>query len=361
MTKNKTVWLSGEGSQSEVVLSSRIRLARNLIGKPFPGRANRTVQQAVLNQVTTAIKKINSFSQTTILNLNFLDKIDRQFLMERHLISYEHAQSNFERGLVIGPGEKISIMINEEDHLRLQALESGFALNQAWESLNSIDDELAKYLPFAFSSQWGYLTACPTNTGTGLRASCLMHLPALVYNEEIEHVLQNLSKIGMVARGFYGEGTKIMGDFFQISNATTLGQAETEIIDNLERVVKQIINYEKKERTELFNQSDYTKTKTEDTIYRAYGILFHVRTITYEETISLLSKIRLGIYLEFNLPVDIGTVNELLLLAQPAHLQEIAGKELSPTQRDILRAEFIRQKLTRTTNKNTNKKQKNTS
>ncbi len=364
MTKNKTVWLSGEGSQSEVVLSSRIRLARNLAGKPFPGRANRTVQQTVLNQVATAIKKTNSFSQTTILNLSAsggLDKIDRQFLMERHLISHEHAQSNFERGLAIGSGEKISIMINEEDHLRLQALESGFALNQAWESLNSLDDELAKYLLFAFSSQWGFLTACPTNTGTGLRASCLMHLPALVYNEEIEHVLQNLSKIGMVARGFYGEGTKIMGDFFQISNATTLGQNETEIIDNLERVVKQIINYEKKERTELFNQSDYTKTKTEDAIYRAYGTLLHVRTITYEETINLLSKIRLGIYLELNLPVDIGTVNELLLLTQPAHLQEIAGKELSPTQRDILRAEFIRQKLTRTTNKNINKKQKNTS
>jgi protein arginine kinase len=350
MAKNKTVWLSGEGPESEVVLSSRIRLARNISGKPFPARANRSIQQEILNLVEETVKK-TSMSEATFLNLSApggLDKIDRQFLMERHLISYEHAQANFVRGVMIGPGEKISMMINEEDHLRLQSLEPGFALNNAWDNLNSLDDELAKFLPFAFSQQWGFLTACPTNTGTGLRTSCLMHLPALVHSEEIEHVLQNLSKIGIVARGFYGEGTKVLGDFFQISNATTLGQTENEIVDNLSRVGKQIIDYEKKSRTKLLTES-ITKTKTEDTIYRAYGLLANARTITYEETINHLSKIRLGIYLGLNLPVDINILNELLLLAQPAHLQEIANKELSSTQRDVLRAEFIRQKLNKTT------------
>jgi len=363
MAKNRTVWLSSEGQEAEVVLSSRIRLARNLLGKPFPARANKNIQQETLNLIEEAVKKTSLFRQgesvsgmmgAIFLSLNSLDKIDRQFLMERHLISYEHAQANHLRGVVVGPEEKISMMINEEDHLRLQSLESGFALNNAWENLNSLDDELAKFLPFAFSQQWGFLTACPTNTGTGLRASCLMHLPALVYSEEIEHVLQNLSKIGMVARGFYGEGTKVLGDFFQISNATTLGQTENEIIDNLGRVVKQIIDYEKKSRIKL-TEDVTTKTKIEDTIYRAYGLLANARTITYEETIGHLSKIRLGIYLGLDLPVEINILNELLLLTQPAHLQEIADKELSAIQRDILRAEFIRQKLNKIKNKKVNK------
>ncbi len=365
LAKSKSSWLSGKGAEVEVVLSSRIRLARNLSGKPFPNRASRTVQKEVFNQVEEAVKKVASSSVVpnfrdgmVVLHLNDLDVVDRQFLMERHLISYEHAQSNLEGGLVIGEGEKVSIMINEEDHLRLQSLESGLALNSAWENLNSLDDELAKYLPYAFSSQWGFLTACPTNTGTGLRVSCLMHLPGLVYTEEINRVLQNLSKIGIVARGFYGEGTKVMGDFFQISNSTTLGQTETEIIDNLNRVIKQIIEYEKKERTKLVEEGEYTRAKTEDAIYRTYGTLLYARAITYEEALNFLSKVRLGIYLGLNIPLDLGLLNELLLLAQPAHLQELAGKELSPTERDILRAKFMREKFDKTV-KNTVKKNKN--
>lgn len=357
MVKCKTAWLSGQGPEADVVLSSRIRLARNLSALPFPARAKRGEQRLVLERVSDAVKKTMTLAESFILNLGSLDKIDRQFLMERHLISYEHLQANWERGLVIGQGEKVSIMVNEEDHLRLQVLESGLALSKAWESLNQTDDELAKCLPYAFSSQWGFLTACPTNTGTGLRASCLMHLPALVYTEEIEHVLQNLSKIGMVARGFYGEGTKVMGDFFQISNATTMGQTEVEIIDNLERVVKQIIDYEKKNRTKLVADADYAKIRTEDMVYRAYGTLLNARTLTYEEAINLLSKIRLGIYSGFSLEADIGSLNELLLLTQPAHLQEVARKELSHLERDIFRAEFIRQNLGKVTkNKNISKK-----
>ncbi len=361
MAKNRTVWLSGEDQESEVVLSSRIRLARNISGKPFPLRADRNMQQEILNLVEETVKK-TSMSGATFLNLSApggLDEIDRQFLMERHLISYEHAQANLIRGVVIDPGEKISMMINEEDHLRLQSLEPGFALADAWNSLNSLDDELAKFLPFAFSQQWGFLTVCPTNTGTGLRASCLMHLPALVQSEEIEHLLQNLSKIGIVARGFYGEGTKVLGDFFQISNATTLGQTENEIVDNLARIVRQIIDYEKKSRNTLITESTAGKTKTEDTIYRTYGILANARIISYEETINYLSKIRLGIYLGLSLPLDIKMVNELLLLTQPAHLQEIVNKELSSTQRDILRAEFIRQKLNKTTKDRIDQKRTN--
>jgi protein arginine kinase len=343
MAKSKSGWLTGKGPEADVVFSSRVRLARNLSKIPFPAWADQESRKKVLEEVRKGTKKIKALKNAQIFYLRQLDEIDCQLLMERHLVSAEYARGKWERALIVDDQERLAIMINEEDHIRLQTLEAGLSLKSVWEKANFIDEQLEKNCSYAFSPRLGYLTACPTNTGTGLRASCLIYLPALIYTKEINNLLQNLSKIGIVARGFYGEGTKVMGDFIQVSNATTLGKSEEEIIDNLIRVVKQIIGYERKRRENLMKGE--ARTKIEDTSYRALGTLSFARAISYQEAIELLSQVRLGIYLGFDLPAKLGSVNELLFLTQPAHIQEIAGKKLSPGERDVFRAQFIQKYL----------------
>ena len=342
MLEEKSGWLTGEGPSLEVVISSRIRLARNLSEYLFPNKSQEDQQKQVFKLITEAVKKSNYFKNAAILRLNDLEKVDRQLLMERHLVSFEHARGKGERGIIIGDKEIISIMINEEDHLRIQALQPGFQLSEVWNFITRIDDELSKYLDYAFSEEWGYLTSCPTNTGTGIRASVLIHLPGLVITGEINKVLEALSKLGLAARGLYGEGTRVMGDFFQISNQVTLCQTEENIIDNIERVVKQIIGYELKAREMLKKD---TMEENYDRVYRAYGILKNARTISFVEAMELLSKVRLGVDIGIDLGVNIGILNELMIFTQPAHLQESSGKILDPHERDILRAKFIREKL----------------
>ncbi|MFH1239067.1 MAG: protein arginine kinase [bacterium] len=348
MVGRKTGWLTGKGPSMEVVVSSRIRLARNLGEYYFPNKAAEEQQREVFDKISEAVKKSDYLKTAEILRLNDLEKVDRQLLMERHLISYEHARGKGERGVVIDDQEIISIMINEEDHLRIQALQPGFQLMQVWDFINKIDDDLSKYLNYACSEDCGYLTSCPTNTGTGIRASVLIHLPGLVTTGEINKVLEALSKLGLAARGLYGEGTRVMGDFFQISNQITLGQNEENIIDNIERVVKQIIGYELKSREMLLKEN---VEENEDKIYRAYGILKSARTISFVETMELLSKVRLGINMKLKLGVEIATLNELMILTQPAHLQELSGNILNAPERDIMRAKFIREKLSEKTTK----------
>jgi len=342
MLKQKIGWLESRGNSPEIAISSRIRVARNLNRIPFPQKASRQEQQESFAKIKAACEEIAYFKGAPILDLQEFDRVDRQFLLERHLISYEHSRGNGVRGLVIGDKELLSLMINEEDHVRLQGMEPGLQLEQAWDILKRIDEEMNKRLDYAFSSEVGYLTACPTNTGTGMRASVLMHLPALVMNEEINKVLQALNKIGMVARGLYGEGTKVMGDLFQISNQVTLGPNEEGIIDNLERVVKQVIDYEIKGRNALLKEN---KGKIMDAIYRSYGVLVNARQISFAETMEFLSKVRLGVYFSLELDTELDTLNELMILTQPAHVQETVGKELSPSRRDFIRAEMIREKL----------------
>lgn len=344
MVKKKSGWLEANEPFSDIVVSSRIRLARNLMDIPFPPRASADKLQDVFDTVKDAIGSDGSFKGVEIINLNDLDDVDRQFLLERHLISYEHASGKGVRGVVIGKNETLSIMINEEDHLRLQALKSGLQLDKVWEYINDIDHSLDKILTYAYSKDFGYLTACPTNTGTGLRASVLIHLPGLVLTDEIHKLLNGLSKLGLVVRGLYGEGTKIMGDFFQVSNQVTLGQTEEYIIDNIHRVVKQVIGYELDARKALLNQD---RTRIEDTIFRAYGILQNAHTISFEETMGMLSKVRLGVTLELGLDIDMALLNELMILTQPAHLQENARKRLGTLERDIMRAQYIRQRLSK--------------
>jgi len=342
MLKEKIGWLESRGNSPEIAISSRIRLARNLNRIPFPQKASREEQKESFEKIKAACEDITYFKGAPILNLQEFDRVDRQFLLERHLISYEHSVGDGVRGLVIGDKELVSLMINEEDHVRLQGMQPGLQLGQVWNILRRIDEEMDNRLDYAFSSEIGYLTACPTNTGTGMRASVLMHLPALVMNEEINKVLQALNKIGMVARGLYGEGTKVMGDLFQISNQVTLGPNEEGIIDNLERVVKQVVDYEIKGRKALFKEN---KGKITDVIHRAYGVLVNARQISFAETMELLSKVRLGIYLGLELDTESDTLNELMILTQPAHLQESVGKELVSSRRDFIRAEMIREKL----------------
>jgi len=342
MLKQKIGWLESRGNSAEIAISSRIRVARNLRKIPFPQKASRQEQKESFEKIKAVVEEIAYFKGAAILDLQQFDRVDRQFLMERHLISYEHSRGNGVRGLVIGDKELLSLMINEEDHVRLQGMQPGLQLEEVWDILRRIDEEMHKRLDYAFSSEVGYLTACPTNTGTGMRASILMHLPALVMNEEINKVLQALNKIGMVARGLYGEGTKVMGDLFQISNQVTLGPNEEGIIDNLKRIVKQVIDYEIKGRNVLFKEN---KGKVMDGIYRAYGVLVNARQVSFAETMEFLSKVRLGVYFNLELNTELDTLNELMILTQPAHVQESVGKELSPSRRDFIRAEMIREKL----------------
>jgi protein arginine kinase len=264
--------------------------------------------------------------------------------MERHLISHEHAvKFTGEPGLIFTKDEKVSIMINEEDHVRLQVLNPGLSVMQSWETVSRLDDRLNEYLEFGYHPNFGYLTACPTNVGTGLRVSCLLHLPGLVMTDEIDRLINGLSRMGLSARGFYGEGTKPVGDIYQISNAVTLGKTEKSIIDNLEKVIHSISRYEKEARKKILENK--FKQNLEDKIYRAYGILAYAKLIDSEEAMLHISKLKLGVYLKSKLPIKTDFIDQLLFIIQPAHLQELVGRELAVSQRDVVRTELIRKNL----------------
>ncbi|MCK4404497.1 MAG: protein arginine kinase [candidate division Zixibacteria bacterium] len=342
MAKKPAVWLSGEGSDSQVVLSSRVRLARNIANSPFPSRADTERRERILSFVKNAVKKSADLSQGTFVNCSQLDDLDRSFLVERHLVSLEFTGLRDSSALLIEEKENVGVMINEEDHLRIQALASGLEIREAFQMADHIDDELSKSLEFAFDPTFGYLTACPTNTGTGMRASVLIHLPGLALTREIEKVISQISKLGLVVRGFYGEGSDVWGNLFQVSNQTTLGRSEEDIVESLERVTKQMIEYEENARKQLFGEA---KDQIEDKIWRAYGILKHARTITSEEVLNMLSAVRLGIGMGVLERVSLSQVNEILALTQPAHLQKYFKKRMEPSERDQVRADLVRSKL----------------
>ena len=335
-------WLKGTGPHSDIVISSRIRLARNLSNLRFPHCADKSSSQQVMDTLKSAIGKVNYLKKTLFLKLEDLDAIDKQFLIERHLMSYEHAKTPDHKALVFDENEIVAIMINEEDHLRMQVMQSGLNLFEAWNIMNGIDDSLSKELSYAFSSEWGYLTACPTNTGTGMRGSVMIHLPALVMTRQINRVLAAVAKLSFNTRGLYGEGTEASGNFFQISNQVSLGHNEEEIISNINGLIRQIIEQEEQCREGLLL---HERSKLEDKISRSFGVLKNARIISSQETIDLLSAVRLGCDLGLIRDIDRRAINELFLLMQPAHLQKIENKKLSPEERDIKRAEIIRLKL----------------
>ena len=323
----------------------RSRLARNLGGVPFTHRARDEQLQGVIASAGAAAEGSPSFAGALFLRMADIGAQQRQLLVERHLVSHELGDGTRPRGLVIADGGNLSLMVNEEDHLRLQSMAAGLQLAEAWAHADAADDELGQSLDFAFSEEIGYLTACPTNAGTGLRASVLIHLPALVLVEEIQKVLKSVMQVGLNVRGLYGEHSEVMGNLFQISNQTTLGRSERDSIESLERVARQIMDTEEKARERMMRDA---RVQIEDKVWRAYGTLRYCRSIHAREVINLCSAIRLGVALGMPDLCPLHVVNELLVLTQPAHLQRYAGGELSPAERNVYRAHFVRERLAAT-------------
>lgn len=335
-------WLRGSGPESDIVISSRIRLARNLAQFPFIRRCNerdRASIERILREKLVDIQQLNSL---LYLDVESLASLDRQFLVERQLISRELAESDGARSVAIDTREQYSLMVNEEDHLRIQLMKSGLDLHGAWEQINEIDDRIEARVSYAFHDRLGYLTACPTNVGTGMRVSVMLHLPALVITRQIDKVFRSLQKISLAVRGLYGEGSQAMGDFYQISNQITLGRTEGELIEQVGDVVPVLIDYERRAREYLVVES---QNDLQDRVSRAYGILCNAQAISSEETMHLLSSVRMGINLGLIDDVEIPTVNQLFIHTQPAHLQKISGAELSTADRNVERAEYLQQRL----------------
>jgi protein arginine kinase len=339
-------WLDGSGPLSHIVLSTRIRLARNVAGVPFATRGALADRRKVLDLVDGAWRASPFGRGSVRFLLDELEPEDRLLLHERHLISKELVGATAEReggsaAAVLLSGAT-GVMVNEEDHLRLLTVQSGFALAQAYAALDRLDGALGGAIPFAFHPEFGYLTACPTNAGTGLRASVLIHLPGLVLTKEIGKVLQGLTQVGLTFRGLYGEGSEVVGNFFQLSNQTTLGKSEAELLDHLGKIVRQVVAYEEQARQVLRRDAP---TIIEDKVWRAYGLLRHARSLSFEEAMNLLSGVRLGVGLNLIPGVGIYTLNKLLIFTQPAHLA--AGGPPLPGDADAraARAAYVRRLL----------------
>src|SRR6266404_5686172 len=317
LTKTSGEWLRGTGPESDIVISSRIRLARNLAAFPFTNRASSYQKAEIETHLRDRIGKMELDPRLGYLTLPNLSNLDRQFLVERQLISRELASADGPRGVALVPQETVSLMVNEEDHIRLQVMRSGFTLDETWQEIDKVDDLLEQRVGYAFSEEFGYLTACPTNVGTGMRASVMLHLPALEHTKQIEQVFRALQKINLAVRGLYGEGSRASGEFYQISNQVTLGKSESTILQEIREVIPEIIKYERHARNTLVKEN---RQALHDRVSRAYGTLYSATMMTSEETMDLLSSVRLGIHLGLS-EITIATVNELFLNTQPAHLQ----------------------------------------
>ncbi len=336
-------WMSGSGPDSDLVISSRIRLARNLQDHRFLSREPRAGCAEIRDEVRQVIEGLKDELPVRFYDLDELASIDRHVLVERHLISREQAFASGPRGVAFNGFEDVSIMVNEEDHLRLQVMKSGFQLDDTWVQMDRLDSLLEGELNYAFDPKFGFLTMCPTNVGTGLRASIMLHLPALAMTRQVDKVFKAVTQIGLAVRGFYGEGTQALGDFYQISNQITLGKSEADILENVRSIIPQVIEFERNVRKNLL---DKNREVVEDKIWRAYGTLTHARIISSKETMESLSLVRLGINLGLLESVDLKCVNELFVLTQPGHLQKMEGREIdSPEKRDVARARFIRSYL----------------
>jgi protein arginine kinase len=335
-------WLRGSGPESDVVVSSRVRLARNLRRFPFLTVASLPVRAEIERFVRPRLEDARLPRRLSYWSLTEISPVERTLLVERHLISREHAQQEGERGVAVGGDESISIMVNEEDHLRLQTIRSGLQVEEAYEEVDRMDTALEGSLNFAFHPKFGYLTACPTNAGTGLRISVMMHLPGVVLAKQMDKVLQTLQSLRLAVRGFYGEGTQPLGDFYQVSNQITLGKSERDIVAELRKVVPEIIKFERGWRHKLLEDEP---RRVEDKVWRAYGVLRHARRMTSEEATELLSVVRLGIHGGILPGLALKTVNDLCLSTQPGHLQKAERRVLDPDERDVARADYIRRKL----------------
>jgi protein arginine kinase len=331
-----------KGPHDRIVMSSRVRLARNIREAAFPGWAKKPERVRVLELIRPAVEGLPEMKEAFSETMDSLSALDKQILVERHLISREHAAKSAGSGLVLNKDETLCFMINEEDHLRMQALRPGLQLRQAWSAIDQADSALEKRLDYAFNPEMGYLTACPTNIGTGIRVSAMLHLPGLVLGEQINPIIQSVNKLGLAVRGLYGEGTEALGNVFQVSNQMTLGESETAIVERLEKVLAQIIEHEENARASLLEKKP---KMVYNHIGRAYGILANAHSISSKETMNLLSLMRLGIDVGLFPGVERSLVDELFILTQPAHLQKQHSEKLTAEERDLLRADMVRDRL----------------
>ncbi len=338
-----TPWLDATGPMSHLVLSTRARLARNLAERAFWGRNSSLDRESVVRTVEAAAADVPGLAGASLIRLDGLPRPDRLWLHERQMVSRElaglDAAGRVRSGAALLLSANGSVMLNEEDHLRLQGMRSGFALEAAYADTDATDQALGQRLSFAFHSDFGYLTSCPTNVGTGLRASVLIHLPALVLTREIAKVLQGLAQVGLTYRGLYGEGSEVLGNLFQLSNQTTLGKSEGELLDHLGRLVRQVMDYEERARDVLRRDAPHA---LDDKVWRAYGLLRHARSLSFEETLNLLSGVRLGHGMGILPDVSLHTLNRLLVLAQNAHVARAAGTDLDDEMLPVHRAALVR-------------------
>jgi protein arginine kinase len=336
-------WLGGAGPHSDVVVSSRVRLARNVAGFPFLATASEAQKQELVELCRRRLGESHFAQGIVWIDLNHLDALDRQLLVERHLISRQHSHGQTPRGAAISTDEAVAVMVNEEDHLRIQVLRSGMQLTDVSARADQIDNTLEQTVEYAFSPTYGYLTACPTNVGTGIRVSVMLHLPALKMTGEIDKVKRAARDMHLAVRGFHGEGTDAVGDLYQVSNQTTLGKTEREILTDFEQqIIPKLIDYEHAARRAL---AERRASVMDDKIHRAWGILRHARLLKTDEALHLLSHVRLGVALGRIQEVDMQTLGELILLSQPAHLQKMADRAMDGDERRAVRAQFIRNRL----------------
>ena len=344
MNKARTSWMSSEGPESDIVLTSRVRLARNMQTVKFPLLMTAEEADNVIQQVESQLitHSVSSFGQLELLKMNELNDLEKRVLVEKHLISPQLADESSYGATLLSDNEEISIMINEEDHIRIQCIKPGFQVLQALEEANKIDDLMEESINYAFHAEMGYLTSCPTNIGTGLRASVMMHLPGMVLTQQMNRIIPAIQQLGLVVRGIYGEGSEALGNIFQISNQITLGRSEKDIIEDLKSVVTQLIDQEKEARNALVKTSNI---QLEDRVFRSYGILLHSRIMETKEAAKCLSDVRLGIDMGYIKNVSKNILNELMILTQPGFLQLYAGEQMNPNDRDRRRASLIRERL----------------
>ncbi len=336
-------WANAGGAWPDMIFSTRVRFARNIEGFNFPGHAEPRQLEEVRRLAFAAVRGSGLFPRGHYFKLEALDQVERRFLVERHHVSHALATSALPTGAAVSNDEDLSVMINEEDHLRLQCLRSGFAIDEAFGSALKLDEALGRALPLAYGVKFGFLTACPTNVGTGMRVSCLAHLPALSRLGRMPQVLESLSHLGVTARGIYGEGTYVLGDFYQISNATCLGRSEEEFCRNMDTVIRNLIRQEITAREELL--AGPMRIRTEDSVFRALGLLKYARSLSYEEFMQNVSLARMGAAMGLGIEVDFSAFNQITLLMQPAHIQAAAGRPLAPEARDVFRADYLRKNL----------------
>jgi protein arginine kinase len=338
-------WLRGDGPEGDIVISSRVRLARNLDGHRFLTRAGAEERRDIAARVKASVMNSRFADRILHVDLEKETPLIGSLLVERHLISRELAQSEGPRGVAFGSREAISIMVNEEDHLRIQVLQSGLLLEEAWRGASAVDGLLDGDLPFAWHPRWGYLTACPTNAGTGMRASVMLHLPALALSAHKTRAFAAVQEMSLAVRGLFGEGTAPLGDLFQVSNQVTFGMDEASIVRHVASVVPRLLHYERRVREQMLRKR---RRALEDRVWRAVGVLRTARLITTQETLEHLSSLRLGVNLGIVDGVSLRTVNDLFILCQPAHLQELEGRPISGEERDEARATFLRRRLSET-------------